>query len=154
MNNTMDKTAFVKGFLKTAEESGVEMDRISLNKFANECYYSICKTAGLEDLAGNFAGSTFGLLSNPGHIIGPYLAAQALGAGLGSSYTPQSNKELEEEMAYTEDPSLSKALKHIFLPGYSGYRAAKANRLEHAYQKYRDDRRAQSSKALAQQPSE
>jgi len=63
------------------------------------------------------------------------------GAMVGSNYAPINDKELREEMAYSEDPSLSKALKYLLMPGYTGYRAAKNKRLEHAYQSYRDKQR-------------
>lgn len=63
------------------------------------------------------------------------------GAMIGSNYTPINDKELREEMAYSEDPSMSKALKYLLMPGYTGYRAAKNKRLEHAYQSYRDKQR-------------
>ena len=65
-------------------------------------------------------------------------APSGVGAMLGGNYAPISNKELEEEMAYSEDPSLSKALKYLLVPGYTGYRLAKNDRLEHAFQKYKD----------------
>jgi hypothetical protein len=68
-------------------------------------------------------------------------APSGIGALLGGNYAPISNKELEEEMAYSEDPSLSKALKYLLVPGYTGYRLAKNNRLEHAFQKYKDTQR-------------
>ena len=61
------------------------------------------------------------------------------GAMIGSNYTPISTKELKDELAYHEDPSISKVLKYLLVPGYTGYRAAKTNRLDRAYQKYRDE---------------
>jgi hypothetical protein len=65
------------------------------------------------------------------------------GAMIGSNYSPISTKELKDELAYHEDPSISKALKYLLVPGYTGYRAAKTNRLDRAYQKYRDEQSAQ-----------
>ena len=60
---------------------------------------------------------------------------------MGANYAPLNTKELEEELHYSEDPSVGKALKYL-IPGYAGYRYAKDARLEQAYQNYRDSQRA------------
>jgi len=127
----MSKQAFISGFLKKAQVTGsLNKDNFAeLNKYAEEAYTdysSLNKEAVL----------------GPAADIGAMGLPSVLGAMIGHNYAPISDKELEQEMAYTEDPSISKALKYALIPGYTGYRAAKTDRLEHAYDKYRDTNRA------------
>lgn len=125
----MSKSAFITGFLKRAQQHGhnTEKELHALGKQASDAFDAACqqyldKQAVLGPLADIGAG---GLPS-------------ALGAMIGHNYAPISDKELEEELAYSEDPSLSKALKYTLIPGYTGYRMAKNDRLERAFQKYKD----------------
>lgn len=122
----MDKQAFVHGFVKRANEYGLSSNQaFELLKAADEGFFG-----GLGGLA---AGGLTGLA-----------AAHGLGAMVGSNYAPISDKDLEHEMAYMEDPSMSKALKYALIPGYAGYRQAKNDRVQAAYQKYKDEHRSAS----------
>jgi len=125
----MSKQSFISGFLKQAQATGnLNKENFSeLNKYAEAAYESYLSKEAVFGPAADL--SALGLPS-------------AVGAMIGSNYAPISDKELEQEMAYSEDPSISKALKYALIPGYTGYRAAKTNRLEHAYDKYRDMNRA------------
>lgn len=127
----MSKQSFISGFLKQAHATGTlnECNFTELNKYAEEAYMDYT-SLNKEAILGPAADiSALGLPS-------------ALGAMIGHNYAPISDKELEQEMAYSEDPSIGKALKYALIPGYTGYRAAKTDRLEHAYDKYRDTNRA------------
>ena len=130
----MSKSAFITGFLKRAQSQGyaAEQELRELGKHASQAF-----DTAQSQLLGKQA--VFGPLAD----IGAGGLPSALGAMIGHNYAPISDRELEEEMAYTEDPSLSKALKYSLIPGYTGYRAAKTNRLDHAYQQYRDANREQ-----------
>lgn len=131
----MSKQAFITGFLKRAQQHGHNEEQVlrDLGKQASAAYDKACDS-----------------FLNKQAVIGPLAdigaagLPSALGAMIGHNYAPISDKELEEEMAYTEDPSISKLLKYTLIPGYTGYRAAKADRLDHAYQKYLDTQRAQA----------
>jgi hypothetical protein len=112
--------AFVQGFVKRAAEYGFD---------ENEAAALLDKTAAV------------GMLAD----LAAFGAPSGLGAMIGGNYSPVSNKELEEELRYSEDPSISKALKYMLVPGYTGYRLAKNNRLEHAYDKYRQERQMQEA---------
>lgn len=112
--------SFVQGFVKRASEYGFD---------ENEAVALLDKTAAV------------GLLAD----LAAFGAPSGLGAMIGGNYSPISNKELEEELRYSEDPSISKALKYMLVPGYTGYRMAKNNRLEHAYNKYRQERQMQEA---------
>lgn len=126
----MDKQAFVNGFVKRANEYGLSSNQaLELLKAA--------EGGGFGGLGGLAAGGLTGLA-----------AAHGLGAMVGSNYAPISDKDLEHEMAYMEDPSMSKALKYALIPGYAGYRQAKNDRVQAAYQKYKDEH----SSAVPQQP--
>ena len=117
----MSREAFIQGFLKQAELSSAQQPAELLHD-ALSLYDNLNKSAAVGlglDLAAAGLPSTFGAM-------------------IGSNYAPISNKELKEELAYHEDPSISKALKYLLVPGYVGYRAAKVNRLNHAYDKYQD----------------
>lgn len=122
----MHKKEFISGFFKQAAAYGYTYSS-DLARQAEIGYEAFNKTAAVGlglDLA------TGGLPSMAGAMIG-------------GNYAPISTKELKEELAYHEDPSISKALKYLLVPGYTGYRAAKTNRLDQAYQKYRDEQGAQ-----------
>jgi hypothetical protein len=112
--------SFVQGFVKRASEYGFD---------ENEAAALLDKTAAV------------GMLAD----LAAFGAPSGLGAMIGGNYSPVSNKELEEELRYSEDPSISKALKYMLVPGYTGYRLAKNNRLEHAYEKYRQERQMQEA---------
>lgn len=117
----MSREAFIQGFLKKATESGL---------------------ANPDELLGNALSLYDGMNKSAAVGLGLDLAAagvpSAVGAMIGNNYAPISNKELKEELQYHEDPSISKALKYLLVPGYVGYRAAKVNRLNHAYDKYQE----------------
>lgn len=122
----MDKQAFVNGFVKRANEYGLSSNQaFELLKAADDGFLG-----GLGGLGGLAAGGLTGLA-----------AAHGLGAMVGSNYAPISDKDLEREMAYMEDPSMSKGLKYALIPGYAGYRQAKNDRVQAAYQKYKDEHR-------------
>jgi hypothetical protein len=125
----MSKPFFILGFLKQAELYGLanENNSATFEKYA-ELNYENCLQK-VADLSGVVDSAVQAL---------PFLAATNIaGAGLGSNYAPLSDRELKEELEYSEQPSLSKALKHL-IPGYAGYRMAKENRLDNAYQNYLD----------------
>lgn len=129
----MQKESFVNGFLKQAESKGYLDQETStfLKKHAEEAFDS-------------FALNKQALMGEGGdldRLVGGLLASNALGGMVGSTYSPISDRELKEELEYSENPSISKALKYL-IPGYGGYRLAKNRRLETAHQKYLDDRRA------------
>ena len=134
MNNTQQ--AYLNGFIKRAAENGYSEDEA----------LSLFKQAA--DPANDVQPGTASMISP---VAGGLLAAQGLGAMIGHNYAPISDKELREEMAYSEDPSISKALKYLLVPGYFGYRQAKNQRLESAYDKYRDTQRQQNP-MMGQQP--
>jgi hypothetical protein len=112
--------SYIQGFVKRAEEFGFD---------ENEAVELLDKTAAV------------GVLAD----LAAFGAPSGLGAMIGGNYTPVSNKELEEELRYSDDPSVSKALKYLLVPGYTGYRMAKNNRLEKAYEKYRLERQMQEA---------
>jgi len=129
----MNKAHFILGFLKRAQQAGVvtEDNYELLKKHASTASYE----AAQQMLPGALDPNSFK------GILGTLVGSNALGAMLGSNYAPISNNELEQEMAYKEDPSVSKAIKYL-IPGYAGYRAAKNSRLDQAYQKYKGEHRA------------
>jgi hypothetical protein len=112
--------SFMQGFVKRAADYGFSQD---------DAVELLNKTAAV------------GMLAD----LAAFGAPSGLGAMIGGNYSPVSNKELEEELRYSEDPSISKALKYMLVPGYTGYRLAKNNRLEHAYDKYRQERQMQEA---------
>lgn len=112
------QTAFVQGYVKRAEEFGITPE---------EATSLISKTAAIGALAD----------------LAAFGAPSGIGAMIGGNYSPLSTPELERELRYSEDPSVSKALKYLLVPGYTGYRLAKNKRLEDAYEKYRLERQAQ-----------
>lgn len=119
----MNRNAFIQGFLTKAAEAGAA-DSAELRQLASSTYNDYLKTAAVGlglDLA------TLG-------------APSAVGAMLGGNYAPISDRELKEELQYSEDPSISKMMKYLLVPGYTGYRAAKVDRLNHAYDKYMQDK--------------
>ena len=123
----MFESAFVSGFLKQAHRAGVvnNQNYADLEKYATEAALN----------AQNLPGA---VNDNSGSLLLSLIGSNALGGMLGSNYAPISNKELEKEMAYKEDPSLGKTLKYL-IPGYAGYRAAKNSSIDQAYQKYKDE---------------
>jgi hypothetical protein len=129
------KQAFINGFISRAQETGVltQENSQALAKQASETYDSLVKKA-MPPVGVGLVGDAmaFGVPS-------------LIGAAIGHNYSPISDRELRDEMAYHEDPSISKALKYALIPGYLGYRAAKVNRLDQAYQKYRDEHRADNT---------
>jgi hypothetical protein len=121
----MSKAAFIAGFIKQAQARG---------------YYHLKNAQALH----NHADQAYETAYSKQAMFGPITdlsmmgLPSAAGAVIGHNYSPISNKELEEEVAYSDNPSISKALKYMLLPGYTGYRMAKNQRLEHAYDKYRE----------------
>jgi len=118
----MSRQAFIEGFLKRAAQYGYTRDA-QLSKAAEKGWSTLHKQA--------FVG--------PATDIALKGLPSIAGAMLGANYAPINTKELKEELMYHEDPSISKALKYMLVPGYTGYRAAKTRRLDRAYQKYRDE---------------
>jgi len=145
----MDKLAFISGFLSFAKQAGTlnTQTRPSLQKLASESYYHAAKNVLMEKSAFFGLGPTSSINDVAGSAIGSMLAANALGAGIGSNYAPLNTQELEKELAYSEDPSIGKALKYL-IPGYAGYRMAKNQRLDEAYQNYKDNQKAQRMQAI------
>jgi hypothetical protein len=120
--NTGNRELFVRGFLKRAAACGYG-ESPELQKQALRSYENWTKEAAI------------GLGLDAAMLGVPSMA----GAMIGGNYSPISTQELKDELTYHEDPSISKALKYLLVPGYTGYRAAKTNRLDRAYQKYRDE---------------
>jgi hypothetical protein len=124
------KQAFINGFISRAHEVGVldDTNKAALAKQASDTFDSLTKEA-----------------IAPVGLVGDVMALglpSMIGGAIGHNYAPISDRELRDEMAYHEDPSISKALKYALIPGYLGYRAAKVDRLNQAYQKYRDEHQA------------
>ena len=147
----MDKSAFVSGFLSLAKEAEILTPDTyqQLQKQASESFYAAARCVLMEKQSSLGLGLTTGG-DIAGSVLGTLVAANALGAGVGGNYAPLNTKELEEEMAYSEDPGVGKYLKYL-IPGYAGYRAAKNNRLEQAYQNYRDNQRSKNMPAAKAQ---
>lgn len=131
----MSKEFFILGFTKQAELLGLinEANKEGIAKCAS-LSYDTCMNKHADV---NVTVPTHGLLDAIQGGLPTFALSQALGAGVGSLYSPQSDKELKEEMEYSETPGLGKMLKYL-IPGYAGYRMAKENRMEHAYQNYLD----------------
>lgn len=132
----MFKKAFISGFTKRGMQ--LEFSSLNLCKMAEQAYNNYKQALDTSNLPGTLDNIQSAL---PLGLVGDaqyYGLPSALGAMVGNNYSPISNKELKEELDYTDNPSISKALKYLLVPGYTGYRMAKTNRLEHAYDKYRD----------------
>jgi hypothetical protein len=133
----MSKDFFTLGFIKQAELYGLaNSENIETFKKYAELNYDYC------------LDKTASLMPNPETVdnlikaLPLMVGANVIGAGFGSNYAPQSAKELKEELEYSENPSLAKYMRYL-LPGYTGYRLAKENRLNHAYQNYLDSQNMQ-----------
>jgi hypothetical protein len=145
----MSKEAFIAGFIKRAAQLNFKGE--DLRNTATVAYTHYKQALDLTEfnkLKNPSAPSTSDLPNSnsissslPIGLVGDarlYGLPSAVGALIGNNYNPISDKELKEELDYTDKPSISKALKYLLMPGYTGYRMAKTNRLEHAYDKYRD----------------
>lgn len=102
--------SFIKGFVKKAEEYGLSQDQTE----------KLIKSA------------IIGPLADIGNLGIPSL----VGASIGHNYHPADKEEYQDEMKSYDKASLAKALKYLMIPGYTGYRLAKENRLKRLSKQY------------------
>jgi len=131
----MSKEFFISGFLKQAEIYGLtDAQNFDIfKKYAAAQYEELLTKTASTSLSPEAQAVLDSAVKSLPFIAGTNL----IGAGLGSTYAPISDRELREELEYSENPSVSKYLKYL-IPGYTGYRLAKENRIDHAYKKYLD----------------
>jgi len=148
--------SFVRGFTKQAQLNGLtEQEALQL------CVNTLGKHADFSEVLNSLASGASALGSGIKDFAAEYplitgigLPAM-LGAGLGSTYKPVDDKELLDDVAYTQNPSLSKALKYIAAPGlYAGYRYAKNDRVNRMYEARLAEKQQQMAAAARPQLSQ